>query len=146
MRIQKSVALSAILALAVGTAGAQPTEEKFGPFNLDAGKESCKHDTGDEISKVQTYTATGDRFFVDGSITVTEVSGWGKSHSCSITDVQKVPVKAKTDLGEITFMVIKAVTVRAHTDCGSGYGPVARGETISQECTVSAKTMKYTNN
>lgn len=98
------------------------------------------------VSVFQTYTATGDRFFVDGSITVTEVSGWGKSHSCSITDIQKVPVKAKTDLGEITFMVIKAFTVRAHADCGSGYGPVARGETISQECTVSAKTMKYTNN
>lgn len=30
--------------------------------------------------------------------------------------------------------------------CGSGYGPVARGETVSQECTVAAKTMKYTNN
>jgi hypothetical protein len=120
-------------------------QEAYGPFNLDGGKISCNSDKGPEIKKFQAYKAPSDRFFVEGSISVGEISGLGKSHSCSVSDIKRKIIKATTDYGEITVSVVDEFTVFAHADCGSGWGNNSGGKTASVECNVSANLQKYTN-
>lgn len=119
--------------------------EQYGPFNLDGGKDTCRTDKGEEIKKYQTYQAPPDRFFVEDSILVQKISGWApKAHSCSVVDVQRKKIKAKTDYGEVEVAVVDSFTVFAHADCGSGWGSQI-GKTINIECSVSAKLQKYSN-
>ena len=49
--------------------------EDYGPFNLDGGKIACNNDSGPEIKKTQVYKAPPDRFFIEGSINVSTISG-----------------------------------------------------------------------
>lgn len=130
-------AMAAVVAMAA--------EDTFGPFNLDGGKIACNNDNGPEIKKFQNYKATADRFFVEDSISVSEVSGLGKSHSCSISDIQKKKIKVKTNRGEFETSVIDNFTVFAHADCGSGWLNNSGGKSASIECTVSAKMQKYSD-
>ncbi|MFT4102178.1 MAG: hypothetical protein QM674_14305 [Burkholderiaceae bacterium] len=119
--------------------------ENYGPFNFDEGKISCNDDRGPEIKKSQAYEAPPDRFVVDDSITVREISGWGKSHSCSISEIRKKDIQVKTDYNTMMVKVISGFTVFAHADCGSGIVNNSGGKTASVECEVAAKLQKYTN-
>jgi hypothetical protein len=138
MRNQNLVFL--VLALA-----APALAEPYGPFNLDGGKISCNDDRGPEIKKTQVYAAPGDRFFVEKAISVSTISGWGKAHSCQLTDVKKKSIQAKTDYGQISVDVVYEFSVYAHADCGSGVLANSGGKTASIECSVSAEMQKYTN-
>lgn len=132
------------LLAAVSTA-ALAGEELYGPFNLDGGHISCKSPSGDEIKKWQTYRATGDRFFKEDSISVIRISGWApKSHTCEVAAMRKVPIKVKTDVGEVEVKVIKEFDVFAGADCGTNIAKYI-GKTASIECEVSATLVKYSN-
>lgn len=124
---------------------ANAAEEDYGPFNFDGGKIACNDDSGPEIKKTQVYRTTNDRFFVENSINVGEISGWGKAHACSIFDVKKKNITVKTDVGTFNMPAIYEFSVYAHADCGSGIANNCCGKTASVECSVSAKTQKYTN-
>lgn len=136
-------ALAALLLMSCGTVAW--AQDRFGPFNLDGGKIACNDDSGPEIKKTQVYSAPPDRFFVEKSILVQELSGWGKKHYCEVSSLKKKPVTARTDMGDITFEVVYEFAVFAHADCGSGWDNNSGGKTASIECTVSAEMQKYTN-
>ncbi len=120
-------------------------EEPYGPFNFDGGKIACNDDRGPEIQKYQAYKAPSDRFFKEESIKVSEISGWGKAHSCTISDIKKKKIKVKTEVGEIEIPVITEFTVYAHADCGSGLLNNSGGKSASVECEVAATMVKHTN-
>lgn len=136
--------LPAVFCLACSTS-TLAADEQYGPFNLDGGKIACNNDSGPEIKKTQVYAAPPDRFFVEESINVSTISGWGKSSSCSVSAVTKKDITANTDYGPITVKVISDFSVFAHADCGSGVINNIGGKTASIECSVSAKLQKYTN-
>ncbi|NHZ96725.1 hypothetical protein [Massilia sp. CCM 8734] len=117
----------------------------YGPYNVDAGKEKCTSDSGTEIRKEQTFEATGDRFFKN--FTVSKISGWApKKAYREIFDVAEKEIDVESRDGyKVKVKVPYRYSVRAHADCGSGYGPVLRGETISIECEVNAQIVKYSN-
>lgn len=127
------------------TVPALAADESFGPFKYDGGKISCNDDRGPEIQQYETYRAPSDRFFKEGSITVAEISGWGKEHSCSVSEIKRKTIKVHTDYGEIETSVISEFTIYAHADCGSGLANNSGGKTAAVECSVSATTTKYTN-
>lgn len=142
-RLKSAVASTFALYFAVTSSAV--FAENYGPFNFDGGKISCNDDRGPEIKKSQAYEAPPDRFFVEDSISVREISGWGKAHSCSVSDVRKKEIPVNTDFGTISVKVISGFTVFAHADCGSGVSNNSGGKTASVECEVSAKLQKYTN-
>jgi hypothetical protein len=119
--------------------------DDYGPFKYDGGRIACDQDTGPEIKQTQPYKAPSDRFFIEDSIKISEVSGWGKAHSCSLVDVQKKKIKVKSDAGEFEVDVVTEFSLYAHADCGSGVVNNSGGKSASVECTVSAKMQKYTN-
>jgi hypothetical protein len=127
------------------TLAASALAEPYGPFNLDGGKIACNDDRGPEIKKTQVYAAPADRFFVEKAISVSTISGWGKAHSCQLTDVKKKSIQARTDYGQISVDVVYEFSVFAHADCGSGWANNMSGKTASIECSVSAEMQKYTN-
>lgn len=131
----------AVLAGVTSNAFAEP----YGPFRHDGGKIACNDDRGPEIKESQVYKAPTDRFFRDGTIQVSEVSGWGKAHSCSISDMKKKKISVSTDAGTFDVDVVTEFTVYAHADCGSGVLNNSGGKTASVECMVSADMQKYTN-
>lgn len=100
---------------------------KYGPYNVDAGKEKCSSYSGTEIRKEQVFEATGDRFFKD--FTVSKISGWApKKAYCEIFNVEEKDVEFESKDGyKVKIKVPFRYSVRAHADCGSGYGPVLRG-------------------
>lgn len=119
--------------------------EQFGPIRHDGGKISCDDDRGPEIRQIQTFKAPTDRFFVDGSINVSQISGWGKSSACTISDTKRKSISVNS--GDRTFKVpvITEFSVLAHADCGSGTFNNSGGKTASVECSISAEMEKYTN-
>jgi hypothetical protein len=138
-------AAACVLVASLGAASAAPAVDDYGPFDFDGGKVSCNSDTGPEIKKTQHYAAPADRFFVENSISVSEISGWGKAHSCELQNVQKKQINVQSDVGTISVNVITAFDVFAHADCGSGWLNNSGGKTASVECNVAAKMQKYTN-
>ena len=134
-----------IASVAYSAAAVAQNTEGYGPFNLDGGKIACNSDKGPEIKKYQNYKATSDRFFVEDTLSVMKVSGWGKGNSCAISDIQRKKIKVTTDYGDVEVSVIDNFTVYAWADCGSGWANNSGGKTASIECSVAAKTQKYTN-
>jgi len=119
--------------------------ESFGPFRHDGGKISCNDDRGPEIKETQIYKAPNDRFFKEDSIKVSEISGWGKAHSCTISNIKKQKISVQTDSGTFDVDVVTEFAVYAHADCGSGALNNSGGKTASVECSVTAEMQKFTN-
>lgn len=119
--------------------------EQFGPIRHDGGKISCNDDRGPEIKQTQPFKAPDDRFFVEDSIKITKISGWGKSSSCSLTGVQKKDITVTSNGRTFKVPVITEFAVYAHADCGSGIANNSGGKTASVECSVTAEMQKYTN-
>lgn len=137
--------LSVLFSITCIAAPVYAAEEGYGPFNLDGGHITCKSPSGDEIKKFQTYSATSDRFFKEGSIKVVKISGNApKENKCELRDIRRQPIKVSTDVGDVEVSVIKEFVVFAGADCGTNIANYA-GKTASIECEVSATLVKYTN-
>ena len=145
MKLNTTFTLAAYILTASVSTATLAADEAYGPFNLDGGHITCKSTSGDEIKKTQNYRATGDRFFKEGSITVSKISGWApKKDGCEVSAVRRQSIKVNTDVGEVEVSVIKDFDVYVYADCGTDIARYA-GKTASIECSVGATLVKYTN-
>ena len=145
MKLNVIFTLATFILTASTSTASFAAEEAYGPFNLDGGHIACKSPSGDEIKKTQNYRATGDRFFKEGSISVSKTSGWApKKEGCEVSAVRRQLIKVTSDVGEFEVSVIKDFDVYVYADCGTD---IARyvGKTASIECSVGATLVKYTN-
>lgn len=118
-------------------------EEPYGPMNVDGGHITCKSFSGDEIKKEQRFAATSDRFFKEGSITVSEISGYApKKHGCDLTNIERKTVTLNSDVGPVDVSVIHAFSVYAYADCGTD-ATRFMGKTASVECEAKATLVEY---
>jgi hypothetical protein len=143
MRI--SATAFALALLVSSSASAATVEEKFTDLS-DFGHITCKSPSGDEIKEWKTYRTTGDRFFKDGTISVNVHSGWApKSNTCRLDSVSKKMIKVALETGTVVEIpVIESFTIFAGADCGTDIGRYL-GKTAAIACSVSAISVKYTN-
>lgn len=117
--------------------------EEYGPHNLDGGHITCKSFSGDEIKKTAVYKAPSDRFFVEKSINVVELSGYApKKHGCDLSGVTKKDITLQSDAGPVDVSVVTEFTAYAYADCGTDPAKFL-GKTASVECTVKADMAEY---
>ncbi|MEQ1636181.1 MAG: hypothetical protein ABL903_05780 [Methylococcales bacterium] len=121
--------------------------DDVGPIKYDGGKIPCNRDTGPEIKQLQQYKAPSDRFIIEDSIKLSEISAWpqDRSHGCDLIDVVKKKIKVKTEYGEVEIPVVSQFSLYAHADCGSGVDRNSGGKNASVECSVFYQTQKYSN-
>jgi hypothetical protein len=96
----------------------------YGPINIQSGRVTKQpHDSGGKTAdRVQVCKAPPDRYFVEDSWHLNQISAHGKNAGVHFESFKRMPIDVTLPNGKtVKIAVVTEFVVRAHAETGSGY-------------------------
>ncbi|MGO4741735.1 hypothetical protein AB4099_34915 [Bosea sp. 2KB_26] len=114
--------------------------EAFGPYTVRAQEVKSGSDKGKTTHASLRFQVPNDRFVDETKIKWVSQQGTGRNQSCSIS-YEREPLRLKTGNFEVDVSNVKAVTVTAHAETGSGVTNI--GKSAWKECTIAGEMQEF---